>query len=193
MPVNKHALIRYHALDKCFGNRFRRYYIDDLIDATAFCVPASKSLGNKRNDIRLEDIEHILDLYLRFEENEHSHIFPNRFFGSCQVTVEQPLRDADGNVQKTKRGLTPDPAKRDTENIPLDVDVYEYFQREVLPHIDPESWMDISKTRMNYEINFTRYFYKYQAPEPSDAIAQRICQSEEVVRQLMSRLFGTQR
>jgi len=161
-----------------------------LIDATTFCVPASKSLGNKRNDIRPEDIERILDLYQRFEEGEHCRIFPNRYFGSYQVVVEQPLRDAEGHVQKTKRGLTPDPAKRDTETIPLDVDVPEYFTREVLPHIDPESWMDLGKTRMNYEINFTRYFYKYQAPEPSDAIAQRIRKSEEQVRRMMNELFG---
>ena len=33
MPVNKHALIRYHALDKCFSNFARRYYIEDLIAA----------------------------------------------------------------------------------------------------------------------------------------------------------------
>lgn len=33
MPVNKHALIRYHALDKCFSNHARRFYIEDLISA----------------------------------------------------------------------------------------------------------------------------------------------------------------
>ena len=33
MPVNKHALIRYHALDKCFSNFARRFYIEDLIEA----------------------------------------------------------------------------------------------------------------------------------------------------------------
>lgn len=33
MPVNKHALIRYRALDKCFSNFARRYYIEDLIQA----------------------------------------------------------------------------------------------------------------------------------------------------------------
>ena len=33
MPTNRHAIIRYQALDKCFRNKFRRYYIDDLIAA----------------------------------------------------------------------------------------------------------------------------------------------------------------
>ena len=33
MATNKHALIRYHALDKCFSNFARRFYIEDLISA----------------------------------------------------------------------------------------------------------------------------------------------------------------
>jgi predicted DNA-binding transcriptional regulator YafY len=33
MATNKHATIRYHALDKCFSNFARNYYIEDLIDA----------------------------------------------------------------------------------------------------------------------------------------------------------------
>ena len=33
MATNKHAIIRYQALDKCFSNRGRKFYIGDLIDA----------------------------------------------------------------------------------------------------------------------------------------------------------------
>lgn len=33
MAVNKNALIRYQALDRCFRNRHRRFYIDDLNEA----------------------------------------------------------------------------------------------------------------------------------------------------------------
>lgn len=33
MATNKHAIIRYQALDKCFSNRGRKFYIVDLIDA----------------------------------------------------------------------------------------------------------------------------------------------------------------
>lgn len=53
MPVNKQALIRYHALDKCFGNRFRRYYIDDLIDACneAIYEFTGKNEGVKRRQV----------------------------------------------------------------------------------------------------------------------------------------------
>ena len=172
--------------DKCEKRRGKV----QLIDATSFCVPATKSLGNKRNDIRPEDVERILDIYLKFEENDYCKIFPNRFFGSYQITVEQPLYDDQGKIKMKGKNKVADSSKRDTENIPLDTDVEEYFDKEVLPHIDPASWIDYSKTRINYEINFTRYFYKYQAPEASEKIAERIKSSEDQIRQLTTELFG---
>lgn len=33
MATNKHATIRYHALDRCFGNHGRKFFMEDLIDA----------------------------------------------------------------------------------------------------------------------------------------------------------------
>jgi type I restriction enzyme M protein len=41
--------------------------------------------------------------------------------------------------------------------------------REVLPHV-PDAWVDESKTRVGYEINFNRYFYKYTSPRPLEEI-----------------------
>ncbi|ETA05624.1 class I SAM-dependent DNA methyltransferase [Gordonia alkanivorans] len=59
----------------------------------------------------------------------------------------------------------PDPALRDTENVPLSEDVDEYFEREVLPHV-PDAWIDHDKTKIGYEIPFTRHFYRYVPPRP---------------------------
>lgn len=59
----------------------------------------------------------------------------------------------------------PDPALRDYENVPLKEDVQTYFEREVLPHV-PDAWIDHSKTKIGYEISFTRYFYRYQPLRP---------------------------
>ena len=42
----------------------------------------------------------------------------------------------------------------------LKEDIDEYFEREVIPHV-PDAWMDRSKDKIGYEINFTKYFYKY--------------------------------
>lgn len=35
MPVNKNALIRYKTIDNCLRNRFRRWTLDDLVDAVS--------------------------------------------------------------------------------------------------------------------------------------------------------------
>lgn len=52
---------------------------------------------------------------------------------------------------------------RDNEKIKLSEDIGEYFKREVLPYY-PDAWMDRSADRIGYEINFTKYFYKYAPP-----------------------------
>lgn len=57
----------------------------------------------------------------------------------------------------------PDPALRDTESVPLTEDIEEYFAREVLPHV-PDAWIDHEKSKVGYEIPFTRHFYQYVPP-----------------------------
>ncbi|MCJ0893763.1 class I SAM-dependent DNA methyltransferase [Rhodococcus sp. ARC_M5] len=63
----------------------------------------------------------------------------------------------------SKGNPEPDPALRDTENVPLTEDIDEYFAREVLPHV-PDAWIDHDKTKIGYEIPFTRHFYRYIPP-----------------------------
>ena len=63
----------------------------------------------------------------------------------------------------------PDPDLRDYENVPLKEDVDEYMKREVLPHV-PDAWVDHDKTKIGYEINFNRYFYRYIPPRPLEEI-----------------------
>lgn len=67
---------------------------------------------------------------------------------------------------------------RDTENVPLDQDIREYFEREVLQHIT-DAWIDVSKTVKGYEISFTRYFYNYQPPRSIEEIAAEIFELEK--------------
>ena len=63
-----------------------------LIDATKRFKPLRKNLGNKNCELSDEDIQHICDTFLAFEETEQSKIFPNEAFGYWKVTVERPLR-----------------------------------------------------------------------------------------------------
>lgn len=50
---------------------------------------------------------------------------------------------------------------RDTENIPLKENIYNYFLREVQPHV-AEAWINLDATKIGYEISFNKYFYKHK-------------------------------
>ncbi len=63
-----------------------------LIDATQWFKPLRKNLGKKNCELSEEDIQRIIDAFLKFEETEQSKIFPNAAFGYWKVTVERPLR-----------------------------------------------------------------------------------------------------
>lgn len=76
------------------------------------------------------------------------------------------VSDPDGELQTDRAGdPLPDPDLRDNENVPLGEEIDEYVAREVLPHV-PDAWVDRSKTKIGYEIPFTRYFYVYTPPRP---------------------------
>jgi len=79
-------------------------------------------------------------------------------------------RDDTAEICTDKKGNPePDSELRDYENVPLTEEIAEYMAREVLPHV-PDTWVDESKTRVGYEINFNRYFYKYTPPRPLEEI-----------------------
>ena len=132
-----------------------------LINAVSMFEKMSKSLGNKRNQISPAQIEDITKIYGDFEDGTYCKIFDNEDFGYNRITVERPQKDEQGNVITDRKGNPKaDSALRDYENVPLKEDIEAYFDREVLPHV-PDAWIDHSKTKVGYEINFTRYFYEY--------------------------------
>ncbi len=73
---------------------------------------------------------------------------------------------------------------RDFENVPLKEDIDDYFRREVLPHV-PDAWMNRTKDKVGYEINFNRHFYRYTPPRPLEAIDTDLKQSEENFMRLL--------
>jgi len=78
----------------------------------------------------------------------------------------------------------PDPDLRDFENVPLKDDIDVYFEREVRPHV-PDAWMDRTKDKVGYEINFNRHFYKYTPPRPLEEIDAELKQAEEEIMGLL--------
>ncbi|MFI1015394.1 N-6 DNA methylase [Streptomyces sp. NPDC020965] len=94
------------------------------------------------------------------------------------------VRDPEGEVQRVKGEPEPDPELRDYENVPLGEGVEEYLRREVLPHV-PDAWIDHSKTKVGYEIPFTRHFYVYEAPRPLAEIDAELKSLEAEIQKLL--------
>lgn len=159
-----------------------------LINANGLYEKRRKALGNKRNDISEEQIAEITRTYGDFKESEISQIYDTTDFGYTKITVERPLRDEDGNPILKKGKPQPDSSLRDTENVPLKEDIQEYFDREVKPFA-PDAWIDKKKSKIGYEIPFTRYFYKYEAPKPSDEIMAEIKELEKELSGSLEEVF----
>ncbi len=160
-----------------------------LIDGSHLFKLMKKSLGSKRKEVSDEQRDLLLKTYTDFKETEISKIFPNHFFGFTKVIIEQPLKE-NGEVIKDKKGVVKtDSSLRDNERIPLGLDIDEYFEREVKPHL-PESWMDRGKDSVGYEINFTKYFYQYKPLRSLSDLTKELLDLEKESDGLMNKLIG---
>jgi type I restriction enzyme M protein len=90
-------------------------------------------------------------------------------------------------VTNRKGEPEPDPALRDTENVPLNEDIEDYFAREVLPHV-PDAWIDHDKTKVGYEIPFTRHFYRYTPPRPLEEIQKDLRQLVSEIQDMLGEI-----
>ncbi len=93
-------------------------------------------------------------------------------------------KDAAAEKVRKGKGYEPDPDLRDFENIPLKVEIDAFFAREVLPHV-PDAWMDRTKDKVGYEINFNRHFYKFTPPRPLAVIDAELKQAEDEIMRLL--------
>ena len=156
-----------------------------LIDGSSFYKSMKKSLGSKRKFIDDSQREQLLQTYQDFEENEYSKIFDNEYFGYTKITIEQPKVE-NGEVIRDKKGNPkPDSKLRDYERVPKSQDIEEYFTREVEPHL-PNSWIDFDKSKVGYEINFTKYFYQYKPLRSSDDISNDLLELKKESENLLN-------
>lgn len=154
-----------------------------LIDGSIFFSQMRKNLGDKGKYITDEQIEKLFNIYQNNEENEFCKIFPNSYFGYTKVVVEQPSIENDV-IKNDKQGdPKPDTSKRDSERVPLSESVDDYYDREVKPHV-PDSWMDRSKDKVGYEINFTKYFYKFTSLRSLEDISRDLKSLDDEIKQL---------
>ena len=159
-----------------------------MIDGSSFFKSMKKSLGNKRKEISDEGRDKLLGIFKNFEEDEFCKIYPNKFFGYTKVTIEQPTIENDNVVTDKQGNPKPDTKKRDYERVPLSDDIEEYFDREVKPHLS-DSWMDRSKDKIGYEINFTKYFYQYKPLRSLNEISQDLLKLDKETEGLMKEIL----
>jgi len=108
------------------------------------------------------------------------------------------VMDKSAEIQRDKKGnIIYDKETKDTEIVKFDESIEDYMAREVLPHVPDAQWFfeeDLSKkspvVKTGAEIPFTRYFYKYQQPKPSEELEQRFLELEKSVSERIARLFG---
>lgn len=173
-----------------------------LIDASKCCQSRRKPIGNKRVDITKNSRDMIVQAYGEYRTETYegteedgkpivckSKILDGVSLGYRKVVVETPIYNEDGTPVLKRGKRVADTAKRDTENIPLTEEVEEYISREVLPY-NPDAWVDEGKTKIGYEIPFTRTFYEYKEIEPADQIAQQIEAHEHALMEKLHELFG---
>ena len=154
-----------------------------LIDGTSFSTGMRKNLGNKGKYISDDQIQTLFNIYQSNEEGGFCKIFPNEFFGYTKVVVEQPLIE-NGSIKTDKKGNSkPDKNKRDSERVPLNQNIDEYYQKEVQPHL-PDSWIDRSKDKIGYEINFTKYFYEFTSLRSLEEITHDLKSLDDEIKQL---------
>lgn len=267
-----------------------------LVDASSFGKRLRKGLGDKRNELKTDDIISITEIYDKFVENEYCKIYDNDAFYYHQITVERPLQlnfqitqerienlyqenafkklfDEDKYEEllaKTKRtvaenkkikeyeeglalqnkivkrlqenqsvefyknrevfinhlkpmfedipevkaglfkaiymGLSehdptadkypkknktfePDTKLRDTEKVPFNKKIEDYFTREVTPHIH-DAWIDYTKTKIGVEIPFSRYFYKYEKQGSYNEYIKQTKTLEKEIAKIMQGVFN---
>ena len=165
-----------------------------LIDASRCFEKRRKSLGNKRNEFTESCIALVAKAYLEFADAVYSEagkiveskIRDNDDFKFTKITVERPLRDENG-VPVLKKGKPQ--IESDTESVPFKEDVGAYMRKNVLPYA-PDAKINPKKTKIGYEIPFTREFYKYVPPRPSTEIFEELRRLGAKEAELMKKILG---
>lgn len=112
------------------------------------------------------------------------------------ICMELTEMDKKAIIQKDKKGkIIYDPSTKDTEIVKLSDNVKDYFAKEVYPHVPDAHYVyeydpskQGSKEKIGAEFPFTKYFYKYQAPESSDALLSKFVSLESDISSLIKKM-----
>lgn len=129
-----------------------------------------------------------------FKKALDTHL-PSKLTAAQFKLIQKHIAEHDDEAElcrDSKGRLEANPDLRDYENVPLSEDIYEYFEREVKPHV-PLAWIDEKKKDakdgevgiVGYEIPFNRHFYKYTPPRPLEEIDAEL---ETLTKEIMEML-----
>ena len=173
-----------------------------LIDASECFEMRRKPLGNKRVEITEAARQLIVKSYHAFNDgvltqsiNEgvkikvESKIRANDYFKYSKLFIMNPQHAADGSVMRDNKGKPIiDKSLNDTEIIPWQTNREEYLEKNVAPY-SPDYVVDEKKTKIGYEIPFTREFYKYIPLESSGKIFEELKALEQKEAEIMNKIL----
>lgn len=168
-----------------------------LIDASNCYEKRRKNIGNKRVDLSQKCIDLIVKAYNEFNNKEYndgslvveSKKFDNSYFGYTKVTVETAETDATGNEILKKGKKITSKGKKDSEIIPLDVKIDDYFNKNVIP-FNQHAFIDRSKDKIGYEIPFIKIFYKFVEPKKSNDVFKEFEDLSKYENVLTKKILG---
>ncbi len=193
----------------CLSSLYDQAKADELENMEELAGKDLKKLESFRNN---KPVYEAILAALKEAESERVYDSPKEFLPVLEKALAKATADkkliekiADGlsvmdknaEIQKDKKGnILYDKETKDTEIVKWDEDIEDYMAREVLPHVpDAKAFFeeDLSKKKpvikTGAEIPFTRYFYKYQQPTPSEELEEKFMELERSVSERVSRLF----
>ncbi|CCJ32772.1 type I restriction-modification system subunit M [Caloramator australicus] len=151
--------------------------LQDAIIAALNSIKSDKVYKNREEFTKV-----LKDLFKKNQLNVSSNLLK-----AILSALSEKDETADACID-SKGNIEPDPDLRDTENVPLKEDIYEYFEREVKPHVH-DAWIDEDKTKIGYEIPFTRHFYKYTPLRSSEEIRNEIIELEKIIQEKLKKVM----
>lgn len=184
--------------------------IENLKSQSAFEKLATSRKKGEAGDLEIEEGKRLQGALIEaLEELKSNKVYKNRdefikliknafktnglnIAAALLKSILQALGEKDETAEvckNTKGEVEADSDLKDTENVALKDNITEYMKREVLPHV-PDAWVDESKTKVGYEIPFTRHFYKYTPLRSSEIIMEDIKGLEMSIADRLKNLLG---
>lgn len=174
---------------------------DDLwLNYNEFLIKFEKTIKNQKIKLSPKHKKQILDSISFIDENSAKvikkiHKFSSKQLGDLMDKIgcrKDQLADY-GYFKGKNEGeyieYETDSNLRDSENIPVQENIHEFFIKEVRPYVD-DAWIDISKTNIGYEISFNKHFYEAKPLRSLEIVTKEIIEIESQSDGLLKKLVG---